>query len=146
MNSSSKDKLLIDGPKEKLRDLLQNEALVKADRFAYERLCPMVDDVVRRRFGKTAIECDPSTASEVLRECIKKITKELEQWAVGYSAMRWLWMLRRLPQSVFEGQLSTTLGYDSTLADVISGRSPARERREHWRGENTCLAYPPKVQ
>lgn len=142
MNPSSHNKLIVDKPEEKMRELLQNDTLVKADRFAYERLCPMVDDVVRRRFAKTAIECDPSTACEVLRECIKNITKELEQWAVGYSAMRWLWMLRRLPQSVFEGRLSTTLGYDSTLAEVISGRSPARERREHWRGENTCLAYP----
>lgn len=142
MNSSSKDKLLIDGPKEKLRELLQNDALVKADRFARQQLCPMVDEVVRGHFGKTSVECNPSTASEVLRECIKNITKELVQWTAGYSAMRWLWMLRRLPQCVFEGQLSTTLAYDSTLAEVISGRSPTSERREHWRGDNTWLAYP----
>lgn len=142
MNPSSKDKLLIDGPKEMMRELLQNDALVKADRFARQQLCPLVDVVVRRRFGKTSVECNSSTASDVLRECIKNITKELGQWTVGYPAMRWIWMLRRLPQCVFEGQLSSTFGYDSTLAEVISGRSPASERREHWRGENTWLAYP----
>jgi hypothetical protein len=44
---------------------------------------------------------------------------------LGYSAYRWIWYLRRLPKAIFGGTLKTTYGYDSLLADVISGWAPS---------------------
>lgn len=43
---------------------------------------------------------------------------------LSYSAYRWIWYIRRLPKPIFSGTLKTTYGYDSLLADVISGWAP----------------------
>ncbi|MDA8136351.1 MAG: hypothetical protein M0T82_17165 [Desulfobacteraceae bacterium] len=73
--------------------------------------------------GCGQIEMEPEKASQTLRECIGAITDELIRWAQGYPSIRWLWMLRRVPDHVFSGRLASTAGYDSTLAEVISGAS-----------------------
>lgn len=44
---------------------------------------------------------------------------------LSYSAYRWTWYIRRLPKPIFSGVLKTTYGYDSLLADVISGWAPS---------------------
>lgn len=62
-----------------------------------------------------------------LRRCHDEATGMLRAELRGMfmpNQYRWLWYLRRLPVSVFEGELATTLGYDSLLAEVLSGWAP----------------------
>jgi hypothetical protein len=49
-------------------------------------------------------------------------------------------MLRRLPSSVFEGELATTLGYDQTLAEAATGT--AREADDVTFGPNLVATFP----
>jgi hypothetical protein len=53
-----------------------------------------------------------------------------EAWArrlaARHSSLHWLWMLRRLPASVFTGTYVSTHGYDSRLAEVLTGLAPSR--------------------
>lgn len=70
---------------------------------------------------------EPRIASEVLLKASSRVEQRLISWAQAYSPLRWLWMLRRLPNIVFSGPLSTNLGYDLGLAEVITGGSGARE-------------------
>lgn len=130
----------VDQPSTTLSAQLDNQALAKAERFARQALQPVVDEVVRRRFMKRTVECSAPEAGEVLRDSIGLVTAEIQRWADGYSPIRWLWMLRRLPREVFEGTLSTTYGYDSVLAEVISGRS-TQTRREARYPNAATLTY-----
>lgn len=38
----------------------------------------------------------------------------------GYGPVRWLWYLRRAPDSLFDGDYGTTLAYDRLLAEMLS--------------------------
>lgn len=112
-----------DKRRETLSRLLTAETQSEASRYAFRTLQGLHDEIALRRLGKNPAECDAAEAGDVLRESIERATQELAGWAQGYSASRWLWMLRRIPSSVFEGTLSTTPAYDSALAEVISGKS-----------------------
>ncbi|MDX2214757.1 MAG: hypothetical protein SFY66_15825 [Oculatellaceae cyanobacterium bins.114] len=69
------------------------------------------------------IDADPIQATQILQESVSSIEKELNDWVQGYSSMRWLWMLRRLPRHIFAGKLSSTAPYDQTLAEIFSAQS-----------------------
>jgi hypothetical protein len=70
----------------------------------------------------------------VLDAAIRSITRALYADASGYCGLRWLWLLRRLPDWVFAGTYSTTSGYDSTLAEIIAGAGSGRSRVQHNAG------------
>jgi len=53
----------------------------------------------------------------------------LSKLASGYSPLRWLWMMRRIPHHVFSGSLPTTFGYDQPLAETLTARSEKSESR-----------------
>ncbi|PLC47885.1 hypothetical protein CR159_21150 [Pollutimonas subterranea] len=61
-------------------------------------------------------------------EAIMPLTQAdiLEQHS-GYGAVRWLWYLRRAPDSLFKGLYGTTLGYDSHLAELLSSQFMASD-------------------
>ena len=50
----------------------------------------------------------------------------LEQHS-SYGPVRWLWYLRRAPDSLFEGDYGTTLGYDRLLAEMLSSQFTASD-------------------
>lgn len=114
---------------EALDRLLTNDVLGRADRFAWEELSPLLDATVKAQLGSETAECEGEVASTLLRECGKRMADELRKWAEGYSALRWRWMLRRIPRRVFAGDYSTTHGYDSALAEVIAGASKTENPR-----------------
>jgi hypothetical protein len=116
---------VVDEPTTKLDALLTESVIRRGERAAAAHLCKLLDRCVRSQFGSAAAECDPATATAVLDECIQQITVELRRWANAETSIRWLWMLRRLPRRVFEGNLATTIGYDRTLAEVVSSHSMA---------------------
>jgi len=119
------DVLLVDGAAELLAHSVDETALEKASRYAHEALQPLTDRAVLEALGVANAKCSGEKAGEALTKAIEYVTRELQIWANGYSPARWLWMLRRLPDRVFEGQYSTSRGYDCTLSEVISGGSSA---------------------
>jgi len=70
---------------------------------------------------------DAQPASVVLHEAATRVEQRLRSWAQAHSPLRWLWMLRRLPEIVFAGPLRTNLTYDLALAEVITAGSSKRE-------------------
>lgn len=53
----------------------------------------------------------------------------LEQHS-SYGPVRWLWYLRRAPDSLFEGVYKSTLGYDRLLAEMFSSQFTASDASE----------------
>jgi hypothetical protein len=115
-----------DQPTGDLDALLTQGLLDHAERFAIRNLQPIVDRLVLQQLARrSAPRLEPASAAAILDQAIPQVTEELMTWAQRYSAMRWLWMLRRLPNRVFEGEYRTTKGYDTALAEVICSRSQA---------------------
>ena len=132
--------LIVDQPSDQIDAEITDRVLDRAARSAATRILGIVDASVRGRVGSATLECDAQAAGELLRGCIQDVTTELRVWANSDPALQWLWFIRRLPRRVFSGVLPTTIGYDRTLAEVISGNSivPASTAR----GRGGSLAYP----
>ncbi len=71
-----------------------------------------------------------------LEKCHDLVEARLKQSASYYSKLQWLWYLRRLPHTVFEGHLSTTLTYDSGLAETLSAIAGRQEESTQRIGRN----------
>jgi hypothetical protein len=84
---------------------------------------------------------DPGAVVDYFQKARKLIDSSLEAQADRYSSFRWLWYLRRLPRFVFEGHLSITYPYDSSLAEALSATSA---RRSPYKILNGTLVYPIK--
>jgi hypothetical protein len=69
------------------------------------------------------------TATPYLSELRSRLEQGLVAAASGYSAYRWLWYLRRLPDEVFKGTLPTTEAYDLALACSVAATGAAREEQ-----------------
>jgi hypothetical protein len=78
--------------------------------------------------GGKDLVLDASSATDFLMDAMRVHEAETRVLASGYSSIRWLWMLRRLPMTLFEGSLSTSAPYDMTLAEVLSSTSGLSER------------------
>lgn len=98
---------------------------------------------------KLAAESALETASRVYRMCpppqhtlsgieaanylqiVLQLTQAdiLEQHC-GYGSVRWLWYLRRAPDTLFEGSYRTTMGYDRLLAEVLSSQFKREDSSE----------------
>ena len=72
--------------------------------------------IIRTKHYLGCHHCPP-----LLLSVLDEMDKEVKELASGHSATRWLWYLGRLPMFVFEGMLSTTGGYDASLAETASG-------------------------
>jgi hypothetical protein len=58
------------------------------------------------------------------------LENELASLAGRYSSAQWLWYLRRLPDFIWLGRVSTTAPYDVTLAEIISSKSVTHSKFE----------------
>jgi hypothetical protein len=65
--------------------------------------------------------CDAQAVLPYLTCMRQTIERMLAEDAVRFSKARWLWMLRRVPDPVFEGRVSTTRPYRAALAEAVSG-------------------------
>lgn len=104
---------------EKARQL---EALIKAE-LRTTRPIRYVAELLDRAHGgaqRPAEGLAGPAAAAYLNGLIEAIAKELRADARGYSAARWLWYLRRLPDEIFAGFYSTTIGYDRALAESLT--------------------------
>jgi hypothetical protein len=74
-------------------------------------------------------ELPPEEAFIMLNRARLWLETYLSHLASGYSPLRWLWMMRRIPHHVFSGELATTFGYDQALAETLTARSEKPESR-----------------
>lgn len=56
------------------------------------------------------------TALELLHN---NLIDYISQTIADFSPLHWLWLLRRAPESIWSGRLSSTSGYDASLAEVL---------------------------
>jgi hypothetical protein len=112
----------IDGPTKKIASCLKEPILFNATRYMQQEIQPVIDQIA---FENNCNEKELSAieSTEILEKCINSVTDALKKFADGYTPMRWLWMLRRLPDDIFKGSLTTTSTYDTLLAEVLSGQS-----------------------
>ena len=64
-------------------------------------------------------------AANYLQTIIPLTQADMIKQHSNYGAVRWLWYLRRAPDSLFEGSYGTTLGYDRLLAEILSSQFTA---------------------
>jgi hypothetical protein len=131
--------LYLDRPTEDIARAFTKEVLRDAVRYTAAHLLPHLDAAVLAHGGGTRT-CTGEVAGRVLEAAISSVTRALYADANGYSGLRWLWLLRRLPDWVFEGDYTTTQGYDSTLAENIAGAATGRSRIQLLDGSQR--AYP----
>lgn len=129
MNSPRVPVVLRDEGAEALDRLLTNDVLGRADRSVWQELSPLLDETVKSQLGNETAECEAEAAATLFLQFSRRVADALRGWAEGYSALRWRWMLRRIPLRVFEGDYSTTHGYDSALAEAIAGASKTETPR-----------------
>ena len=106
----------VDKPAMELDDLISSEA-------ASLRAVRSVAELLDRAHGGSSRPCDGLAglaAAEYLEKLIEAISRDVSLRANGYSPARWLWYLRRLPDRFFEGNYSTTIGYDRALAESLT--------------------------
>jgi hypothetical protein len=64
-------------------------------------------------------------AANYLQQVVPLVQADVLAQHRAYGPVRWLWYLRRSPDSLFEGDYGTTLGYDRLLAEVLSAQFTA---------------------
>lgn len=64
-------------------------------------------------------------AANYLQQIVPLVQADVLAQHRAYGPVRWLWYLRRSPDSLFEGHYGTTLGYDRLLAEVLSAEFTA---------------------
>lgn len=115
--------LVIDPAVQKLQELAASTAwLTLAARSAYETA------------SRVYARCPPSQhildgvdAANYLQAFVPLIQADVIEQHSGYGPVRWLWYLRRAPDSLFEGSYGTTLGYDRLLAEMLSAQFTATD-------------------
>lgn len=116
-----------DKPTSDIENALSEDVLDEALRYAARQLQVHLDKTAATHAATSGV-CEPELASKVLEHCINASTVAIRSEYGGYSGLRWLWLLRRLPEWMFRGAYLTTEGADSTLAEVIGGQSSGRSR------------------
>jgi len=97
---------------------------VRADALGIvRRIAPPGGVHLRRRASLSTYEYLSAAYAAVRDEVKFELTSNL-----ATSSYEWLWYLRRLPREIFEGELRTTYGYSSLLAEVIAGWAPRTAR------------------
>jgi hypothetical protein len=82
--------------------------------------------LLRKQFTGGAPRSSEGTACKLIAAAIRDAEAWVKRLVTKHSRLRWLWMLRRMPTYVFEGSLTTTLGYDTLLAEVLTGNAGQR--------------------
>jgi len=130
--------LYVDEPTEQMATAITQVVMRDARRYAFAQLLPHLDAAVVT-FGEGSTRLTGEIAGHVLTAAIHAVTRALYADTNGYTALRWLWLLRRIPDWVFEGDYTTTHGYDSSLAEVIAGAALGRSRVQI---QDEVRAYP----
>ena len=118
--------LVIDPAVQKLQELAASTAwLTLAARSAHETASR-----VYARCPPPARTLDGVDAANYLQTVVPLTQAAVLEQHGGYGPVRWLWYLRRAPDSLFEGDYGTTLGYDRLLAEMLSAQFTATDASE----------------
>lgn len=111
----------------------------RADTDAYiERIGDELFENLVRRHVDFVGSIDGERAASMLERFIGDLETQVVGNAQGYGAVRWLWYLRRIPDSPFMGDRRTTLGYDRLLAESLSWTIPGTDRST----DHKLVAFP----
>lgn len=110
---------VIDPAAQKIRELLS--PLDETIRLGGEALLNL-SNLVRTKLPPPSELLEGAEAAEYLRALISMTEEEIVRKHDAYGFIRWLWYLRRTPNELFEGDVSTTGAYDRTLAEVLMSR------------------------
>jgi hypothetical protein len=109
-----------------VRELASEPSIESAFKTARDEF----DAEIRKRIERPAFNLDGSTGSTTVlpffNSCRELVQEKLEKSANGYSALRWLWYLRRLP--VYRGKNCSTPSHaPSQRCDSASDFARERE-------------------
>lgn len=118
--------IVADVPEVTITDALHARLQEKVVRRVY-----LAESQALWRFMRTLVTPRPAIvsgapASALIAEAARHVDERIRKRVARYSAMQWLWMLRRIPHHVLAGDLATTAGYDQVLAETITGGAPSR--------------------
>lgn len=117
----------LDQPQEELRELITEDAFDSE----FWKVARYIDSKIHSSITRPKEQPDGKWSAKditpFLIEIMELVRQEIYAAANGYSSQRWLFYLRRLPEFVFKGRLITTSGYNSALAETISGFSSKSE-------------------
>src|SRR5712691_2618949 len=111
----------IDATREKIESLTTEAAASSIIRTTFMELNKIVLKKAERPPTMSGNRWDAPTITPYLICCRNVVEQELIASVAGYNCLRWLWYLRRLPRHIFQGVLPTTYGYDTALAEILSG-------------------------
>lgn len=110
---------IVDGSRIKIAALLSE---IDEDQLIDSR----IDELDRSIFLAVGFDRDSETqgdaAAHYVESCIHAIERLLQLKHSAYESARWLWYLRRLPPTLFGGELKSTEGYDTSLAESLTWR------------------------
>ena len=104
-----------------LHELVTQDELHSAAKASFNSLDWLIKQKINRPLVSEGKTLESEIITPYLVECNHVVEEQLRKDASGYSKMRWLWYLVRLPRFVFEGEVITTYSYDLALAKVITG-------------------------
>ena len=116
----------VDGPEVAITDALHARHQAEVVRRIFLAESQAVWRIVRSKNTSRPVILSGVQASSLIVEAARLVDQKIRERVTRYSAVQWLWMLRRIPHHVFEGNLSTTAGYDQVLAETLTGGSPSR--------------------
>jgi hypothetical protein len=93
----------------------------------------------QKRVGDVGDTLEPIDAGEALGQILHSAEGLAAAAAQHTDPYGWLWYLRRLPEWIFAGELSTTEPYDAMLATVLSAQTARRAEHEAHDGN---VQYP----
>ncbi len=119
------------GPPPTIRDqplleLAQLCVRINWERIAREQHARLLADALRRASVPLGLYSGKE-AADLLATLIQLVEAQVHAHVKMYSPARWLWYLRRLPDSMFAGDHRTTLGYDTTLAEALTWAKNGQE-------------------
>lgn len=118
-----------------LRELFTPERIAAADRRSRSELIAEVG-ALRRSLGIRGTRLSPPEAAPFLVTLRARLEDYARRQALAYGPYRWLWYLRRVPDSLTEGRVRTTLPYTLALAEVLTDRADDSEEKpllqDHW--------------
>ena len=130
-----------DKGKLELHELITVDSFLDNGFFIKEKFDKLLAKKAKRPKPDQSGVWDAQTASIFFNSAREIVEEEIKSKASRFSSVEWLWYLRRLPRLVFEGSLSSTFGYDRTLAEVNSHIGSAKIFRRSIDIEKNQITY-----
>jgi hypothetical protein len=97
--------------------------------------------VLRKREYPGNVEINGAEAGDYLRKCATEVERLLRSHASAYSGHKWLWFLRRLPDSLFTFAKFSNPAYDRAVTETAVGMFAAASLQlpDSYRVEETTV-------